>query len=172
MADRKPVYVEKGKRYFGFMPASEACMHMRISGKCMMFEIVGDQYPMVQLLRADGSMFSFPITTGEAGIYRDNRGMYYYPPLTYGTDVDEAAYGAALQILEVQDYFDTFDYYSALVAMAVKAGWTFKRVSLVDLMVEMTLPVHGSQVRRGPGIMEFMVNCLDPDGEVAHLFVK
>ena len=28
MMDRKPVCLEKGKRYFGFMPASEVCLHM------------------------------------------------------------------------------------------------------------------------------------------------
>ena len=85
-----------------------------------MFELVGTNYPMIQLYHADESPNYFPITTGEAGVYRDKTFLhYYYPPPTYGVEVDEAAYGLALQILEVTDQED---YYSALVAGQSRLG--------------------------------------------------
>lgn len=49
------------------LPFSEVCMHMRVAGKTMTGRLVGTRYPMVQLLREGGGLFSAPITTGEAG---------------------------------------------------------------------------------------------------------
>lgn len=66
------------------LPYSEVCMHMRVAGTAMkaeLFQVITcrTHYGMVQLYSEDGSMFSDPITTGEAGIYQDARGYYYYP---------------------------------------------------------------------------------------------
>ena len=170
MVDRKPVYLEKGKRYFGFMPASEVCLYMKLAGKVVMFELVGTGYPMIQLYRADGSPNSFPITAGEAAVYRDSAFLcYYYPPSTYGVDVDEAAYGLALQLLEVTDQED---YYSALVAWAVKAGWKFERKLNPGPRIGMTVPNH-SQMWSDPGsVSEFLADCLDPDKSIYDTFKK
>lgn len=67
-----------------FMPASEVCASMRVVGHRMRFQLTESQHPMVQLFRLDGTPFSFPITTGEAGVYsrRDEQGKwsYYYHP--------------------------------------------------------------------------------------------
>jgi hypothetical protein len=61
------------------MPYSEACMHMKIAGEFLQFQITESQYPMVQLFK-EGRPFSFPVTLGEAGIYRDGEELYYYLP--------------------------------------------------------------------------------------------
>lgn len=59
------------------MPHSEVCMSMRVAGKVMRFKVVSDR--AVQLYDADSYReFSFPILPGEAGIYTDDQGMYYY----------------------------------------------------------------------------------------------
>jgi hypothetical protein len=61
------------------MPWSEVNMHMGIAGNTMGFEVVGTPgNEMVQLLLPDtGQPFSFPITPGEAGLYRDADGRLY-----------------------------------------------------------------------------------------------
>ena len=70
------------------MPASEVCMHMRVYDKYFDFEIVGSDYPMVQLYLVPESgesadrfvqPFSMPITLGEAGIRQQEGRLYYYP---------------------------------------------------------------------------------------------
>jgi hypothetical protein len=59
------------------MPHSEVCMSMRVAGKVMRFKVLSDR--TVQLYDADSYReFSFPILPGEAGIYTDDQGMYYY----------------------------------------------------------------------------------------------
>lgn len=60
------------------MPHSEVCIHMRVAGKEMDFLLIDKEYPSVQLLNPDGSNFSGPITRGEAGIFEDEEGYYYY----------------------------------------------------------------------------------------------
>lgn len=65
---------ERGRKY---LPYSEVCMHMRVSGTVMDFEVVSPR--SVQLYRLDGTPFSFPITYGEAGLFVDGDGFYYYP---------------------------------------------------------------------------------------------
>jgi hypothetical protein len=50
------------------MPWSEVNMHMRIAGKTMPVRV---QSNGAQILNADGTDFSFPITYGEAGITVD-----------------------------------------------------------------------------------------------------
>lgn len=61
------------------MPHSEVCMHMRVAGKTMKFQLLDKQYPSVQLYKDDDTFFSGPITTGEAGVFTDDQGYYYYP---------------------------------------------------------------------------------------------
>ena len=67
---------EKGKQH---MPFSEVCCYMNVAGKEMDFELMDDS--MVQLFDPGGSPYSFPITSGEAGLYRDEEGYYYCPDL-------------------------------------------------------------------------------------------
>jgi hypothetical protein len=75
----EPIRILPGQRGSKTLPHSEVCMHMRVSGKTMAFELLAKEYPSVQLYQADGRPFSFPILTGEAGLYRDEEGYYYYP---------------------------------------------------------------------------------------------
>lgn len=58
-----------GERRMLTLPYSEVCMYMKIAGTTMEGELVqgDDQFGMVQLYNEDGSVFSFPITAGEAG---------------------------------------------------------------------------------------------------------
>jgi hypothetical protein len=64
-----------GDRVRLVLPHSEVCMHMRVAGTRMLAEV---REGGVQLLNPDGSPFSFPILHGEAGVYRDSRGLYAY----------------------------------------------------------------------------------------------
>lgn len=63
---------------------SEVCMHMQVAGTMMPFLLMPSESwgACVQLFRdePDGgvSMFSSPIMTGEAGIFKDDQGYYYY----------------------------------------------------------------------------------------------
>jgi hypothetical protein len=66
-----------------FMPFSEVCMSMRVAGTRMRFQLL-EPGRMAQLYRLDGSEFSFPITAGEAGVFSDSEGHYYYPNLPAG----------------------------------------------------------------------------------------
>jgi hypothetical protein len=69
-------YITQGQRVPNVLPYSEVCMHMRVAGEVLEVELVGSAYPMAQLYK-DGQRYSAPITTGEAGIYRDYDGRYY-----------------------------------------------------------------------------------------------
>jgi hypothetical protein len=75
-----PRTVGPGDRVRLELPHSEVCMHMRVAGRVMDVRMTEGRYPMAQLLNSDGSEFSFPIGTGEAGIFGDlDRGFYCYP---------------------------------------------------------------------------------------------
>lgn len=50
------------------MPHSEVCMSMRVAGMVRPVLVVEGG---AQILNHDGTKFSFPVTTGEAGIYTD-----------------------------------------------------------------------------------------------------
>ena len=52
------------------LPASEACMQMRVSGRVMWVEPL--EQHMAQLWTDEGKRFSFPITAGEAGLHLPN----------------------------------------------------------------------------------------------------
>lgn len=79
MATAIAIRIKPGERGYKTMPHSEVCMHMRVAGKRMLFELLDKEHPSVQLFRDDGEFFSMPITYGEAGVFRDNAGFYYYP---------------------------------------------------------------------------------------------
>lgn len=71
--------IKRGEYGFGFMPWSEVCMHMKVSDKLMLFQYLDSG--MVQLYKLNGSkyeLFSFPITSGEAGIYGYGDEAWYY----------------------------------------------------------------------------------------------
>lgn len=72
--NRKPVI--PGERYQGEMPHSEVCIHMRVAGKIMEFELLENERS-VQLYK-NGQPFSSPILYGEAGVFRDYDGTFYF----------------------------------------------------------------------------------------------
>lgn len=55
------------------LPWSEACMHLRVADAVRDVRILETG---AQILNADGTPYSFPVTHGEAGIYRDAQGLY------------------------------------------------------------------------------------------------
>lgn len=70
-------YAAIGERVTLEMPWSEVCMHMQVAGKVMQAEIQPSGYS-AQLYTLDGRVFSAPVTTGEAGFYREDERFYYY----------------------------------------------------------------------------------------------
>jgi len=73
------VYCDIGHKGNKLMPWSEVCLHMNVQDTHMDFEVLPSG--MVQLFK-NGSMFSSPITSGEAGLYHnhDNEHQFYYHP--------------------------------------------------------------------------------------------
>lgn len=55
------------------LPYSEVCMHLRVAGLPRSVEVLATG---AQILNEDGTPYSFPVTHGEAGIYRDAKGLY------------------------------------------------------------------------------------------------
>jgi hypothetical protein len=55
------------------LPWSEVCMHLRVAGQTRSVEVLATG---AQILNEDGTPYSFPVTHGEAGIYRDAEGLY------------------------------------------------------------------------------------------------
>lgn len=55
------------------LPWSEVCTHLGVAGKVADVAILARG---AQILKEDGSKFSFPIGHGEAGIYQDSEGFY------------------------------------------------------------------------------------------------
>jgi hypothetical protein len=68
-------YAERGSVYRSRMPHSEVCCHLKVAGKLMDWMLQGR---MVQLLSEDLHPFSFPILAGEAGVFEDGNGLYFY----------------------------------------------------------------------------------------------
>ena len=70
-------YVKVGERFTARMPYSEVCMFMLIADKTMECELLNGGW-MVQLYTPDDHQpFSFPITRGEAGVFKDNDERLY-----------------------------------------------------------------------------------------------
>lgn len=95
-----------GRRYEKVMPYSEVCMHMRVAGTRMAFELsrrkavsCGSEYwaESVQLYKPDGTPFSSGITPGEAGLYyvHDDGKLFHEPdqPPGYHYFYPDAPYG-------------------------------------------------------------------------------
>jgi hypothetical protein len=57
------------------LPWSEVCMHLRVAEQVRDVRVLADG---AQILNDDGTRFSFPVTHGEAGFYRDADGLYTY----------------------------------------------------------------------------------------------
>ena len=72
-------YVNTGDIVSVEPPFSEVCMHMRVAGKRMSVQFLGERRG-AQILNDDGSNFSFPILPGEAGFYRETDGRHYFYP--------------------------------------------------------------------------------------------
>jgi hypothetical protein len=77
-------YIKPNVKYAAEMPYSEVCMHMRVAGRVLYFELPNTDSRTVQLFQeASGVYFPFsaPILLGEAGIYTDESGHYFYRPM-------------------------------------------------------------------------------------------
>lgn len=68
-------YVAVGEQLELVMPYSEVCVHMHVDGLQRTVRVLDGA---VQILNADGTNFSMPITPGEAGLYHDKGGYYTY----------------------------------------------------------------------------------------------
>jgi hypothetical protein len=75
---RVAVPVRPGDRVRLLLPHSEVCMHMGVAGRVMTVEVTTGEHPTAQLLNDDGSRFSFPILTAEAGILGSAGSLYCY----------------------------------------------------------------------------------------------
>jgi hypothetical protein len=81
-------YVAAGVTVTVELPFSEVCMHMRVAGTVRPVRLQratfgnGGEAPgcVAQILNDDGTPFSFPITTGEAGFFEDSNRFYTYLP--------------------------------------------------------------------------------------------
>lgn len=65
--------VKPGDTVWKELPWSEACMYLKKAGEHANVQITDEG---AQLLNEDGTRYSFAITYGEAGIYRDAEGLY------------------------------------------------------------------------------------------------
>lgn len=66
-------YVRTGEHFTLTVGHSEVACHLRVNGQRMAAQLLTDG--MVQLHDEHGPV-SFPISAGEAGLYRDDRGYY------------------------------------------------------------------------------------------------
>ncbi len=70
--------VYPGRMTIAVMPFSEVCCHMKIQAQLMRIVLLPSG--MVQLYRMDRTLFSSPITSGEAGVYQNHHGEYWINP--------------------------------------------------------------------------------------------
>lgn len=90
--EHKQIEIKPGELGRAVMPYSEVCIHMQVAGKRMYFRLLENNgYCAVQLLSDEMQMFSFPITTGEGGVYSTqvvaedgsvSWSYYYYTDMT------------------------------------------------------------------------------------------
>jgi hypothetical protein len=66
--DGAPRPAAPGKTVTVTLPYSEVCCHMRVAGQIRQVRVTAEH--MAQILNADGSPCSFPVTLGEAGLRR------------------------------------------------------------------------------------------------------
>jgi hypothetical protein len=70
------INLEVGKPEQMVIGFSEAAMHLRIAGRQLKACLL--ESDMVQIYDLDNRAISFPITAGEAGVYRDGDTFYGY----------------------------------------------------------------------------------------------
>lgn len=58
------------------LPWSEVCAHMKVAEQIRSVLVLEHG---AQILNDDGTPYSFPVTHGEAGIYRDTEGLFLHP---------------------------------------------------------------------------------------------
>lgn len=75
MPEHRTTLVALGDTIEHELPYSEVCMYMRVAGKRMRVTVLDGG--MAQLWGDFDSPYSFPITWGEAGIFRDHTGAPY-----------------------------------------------------------------------------------------------
>lgn len=70
--------MEPGDKRSVILPYSEVCMHMGVAGKPAVVELLKSEqgYTSAQIY-IDGQKYSSPVTTGEAGIFCDDKGQHY-----------------------------------------------------------------------------------------------
>jgi hypothetical protein len=102
MGTRSHRVLRPGDRVRLELPHSEVCMHMRVAGRVMDVELTDGEHTMAQLLNPDGSAFSLPITTGEAGIYGSPRDGYYCYPEGGGDDPADPLHEERADLFEEQ----------------------------------------------------------------------
>lgn len=77
MPKQQKHYLRIGSQAVVTMPYSEVCMHMRVAGKRMVVLLKNERQAQLFPI-ASTHPFSAPILPGEAGLYRDAGGFYYY----------------------------------------------------------------------------------------------
>jgi len=81
MATIERIRVQPGDTVRIMLAYSEVCMHMQVAGQVRNVALIPCACvgAMAQLLNDDGTVFSYPITLGEAGIRRDAEGLWADP---------------------------------------------------------------------------------------------
>lgn len=78
----EPGHIEAMSCGRAIMPYSEVCMHMKIAGKPMYFQLIEIRPSrcLVQLYDAENqtSPWFSPILPSEAGLFQDDESYYYY----------------------------------------------------------------------------------------------
>jgi hypothetical protein len=78
MTNTTPLSIRPGEYAMVEIGFSEAACHLGIAGKTMNVKLLDTPGNMAQVYNEDGSKLSFPITYGEAGIYRTDAGNFYH----------------------------------------------------------------------------------------------
>jgi len=80
-------YVDIGQRVRMEIGWSECAMSMRVAGRVMDVELLPSPVhgAVAQLFDDSGREYSAPILIGEAGLYRDEVGIYCYPEVRHAS---------------------------------------------------------------------------------------
>lgn len=87
ITEHTPLSIQPGETGNVQIVYSEAACHLRVAGKCLPVTLL--DHRMAQIHNEDGSKYSFPVTAGEAGIYWNASGHYYYTDPTSPLNNDE-----------------------------------------------------------------------------------
>lgn len=81
LAGKRKRRMDIGSQAVVELPFSEVCMHMRVAGHFHRIELVRERdIAMVRIYDRRDCAVGAPVTTGEAGVYRDEQGFYIYEP--------------------------------------------------------------------------------------------